>query len=340
MTEPSFQALADLARALHELQPDDDETRRAIAALLGIAAPPETAPAPVPVTPDRPLQIGDQGQGTDQDQVERREASPTVQTGSPPPLAFSAPSREIAAALTPDFTARQPPEWLSRARRLKTAGEPVAPPALEPLFLPRWTRAILSASLSRKRERGLDLEALVREVSHRRPVLRLPRRTVPTLARGVQVLLDRGERMLPFNADQAWLVEQIRTVAGRETVEVLSFDGFPGRGAGPGSRRLWKPYPENGAPRPGATVAVLTDLGLGSPAVGSRSSGPEEWLALAERLARAGSPLVAFVPYRPALWPAELRRALVLVHWDHRTGAGDVRRALGRVRQVVGGEVA
>lgn len=339
MTTSSFQALADLARALHELQPDDDETRRAIAALLGIAAPPEeAAPAPaVPLTPDRHIRVGDQGQGTDQ--VQRRQPPPPAETDDPPPGA-SAPSREIAALLTPDFTARRPPDWLSGAQRLKEAGEPVAPPALEPLLLPRWTRAILSASLSRKRERGLDLEALMREVANRRPVLRLPHRTIPTLARGAQVLLDRSERMLPFTADQAWLVEQIRTVAGREAVEVLSFDGFPGHGAGPGSRRLWKPYPEHGGPRRGATVAVLTDLGLGSPAVGSRSSGPEEWLALAERLARAGSPLVAFVPYRPALWPAELRRTMVLVHWDHRTGAGAVRRALGRVRQAVGGEVA
>jgi hypothetical protein len=337
MSAPSFRALADLARAQHVLQADG-ENLQAIAALLGIAAPPDAPPAPVPATPDRHVRVEDQGKGMDQ--VEQREAKTPEETRRPSPIPQSSPSEEIHAVLTPDFTARQPPEWLSKARRLETAGAPATPPVLEPLFLPRWTRAILSGSLSREGKGGLDLETLVKDVSQGRPILSLPRRTAPTLARGAQVLLDRGERMLPFTADQAWLAEQIRTVAGRETVEVLSFDGLPGRGAGPGSRRLWKPYPEHGAPRHGATVAVLTDLGLGAPAVGSRSGDPEEWLALAERLARSGSPLVAFVPYGPALWPAELRRAMVLVHWDRRTSAGDVRRALGMVRQVVGGAMA
>jgi hypothetical protein len=336
MTDPSFRALADLARAQHALQADG-ETLRAIAALLGIAAPPDAPPPPVPPAPDLPVRVEDPGKGTES--VER-ETVPRPEARSQPPIPQSGPLDEIAAVLAPDFTARQPPDWLSRAPRLEAAGAQSAPPPLEPLFLPHWTRAILSGSLSRKGEGGLALEALVREVSQRRPILRLPRRTAPTLARGAQVLVDRGERMLPFTADQEWLVEQIRTVAGRETVEVLSFDGFPGLGAGPGPRRLWKPYPEHAAPRRGAAVAVLTDLGLGSPAVGSRSGDPEEWAALAERLARAGSPLVAFVPYGPALWPAELRRSMVLVHWDRRTGTGDVRRALGMVRRVVGGETA
>ncbi|HEX3528609.1 MAG TPA: hypothetical protein VH988_16205 [Thermoanaerobaculia bacterium] len=141
--------------------------------------------------------------------------------------------------------------------------------------------------------------------------------------------------MLPFSADLAQLIEQIRTVAGRETVEVLSFDGFPGRGAGPHSRRHWRPYPDSGAPRPGAAVAIITDLGLGALAIGSRAASPADWLSLAHRLGRTGNPLVAFIPYGPARWPPELRRALTLLHWDHRTTAGDVRRALARARRVL-----
>src|SRR5215211_3508097 len=150
MSAPSFRALADLARAQHVLQADGEDLQ-AIAALLGIAgiaAPPDAPPAPVPVTPDRHIRIDDQGKATDQ--VKRRETAAPEKTSRPSPIPQSSPSEEIHAVLTPDFTARQPPEWLSKARRLETAGAPAAPPVLEPLFLPRWTRAILSGSLSRE----------------------------------------------------------------------------------------------------------------------------------------------------------------------------------------------
>jgi hypothetical protein len=247
--------------------------------------------------------------------------------------------REISAVLTPDHTARHIPDWLDRVLPLARPPAVLIPPPLpDSLFRPEWTRAILSGSLSRPRYGGLDLDLLVREVARRQPLLRLPRHPVPTLVHGVQVLVDRGERMLPFAADQERLVEQIRTVAGRESVEVLSFDGFPGRGAGVGSRRLWRPYPEHGAPRRGAVVAVLTDLGAGASVLGSRPGSPAEWLALTERLGRTGNPLVVFMPYQPELVPGDLRRAMTLLHWDRRTGAGDVRRALGRARRMQGAE--
>jgi len=333
MSDLSFRSLADLARACKTLRPDDDITRRNIAALLGIAAPLDVGPeaALQPAGRDRHIRVADQGRA----EVKAwEEPLPTT----PGPSLRNAPmpeGREIPAVLTPDPTAWHIPDWLDRVLPLaKPPAVPIPPPLPDSLFRPEWTRAILSGSLSRPGYGGLDLDILAREVARRQPLLRLPRLPVPTLVHGVQILVDRGERMLPFAVDQTQLVEQIRTVAGRESVEVLFFDGFPGHGAGVGSRRLWRPYPEDSAPRRGAVVAVLTDLGAGAPVLWSRSGGSAEWLELAQRLGRLGSPLVVFMPYRPELAPADLRRAMTLLHWDRRTGAGDVRRALGRARHL------
>jgi hypothetical protein len=335
MTPSQFAAIADLARAFATLRPDDDWTRRKIAALLGIAAPEEEKPAVQPPGTHRYVRVADAGRG--EDTVERREIRLPLSRGSAEIPVTERPP-ELASVLTPDYSARSLPAWLNHAQPLAgPAAEPLAPPDPDPLFEPRWTRAILSGALSTSGEGGLDLETLTSEVARRRPLLQLPRRVAPTLARGVQVLVDRGERMLPFSVDLVQLIEQIRTVAGRETVEVFAFDGLPSRGAGPRSRRHWRPYPDSGAPRPGAAVAVVTDLGLGSLAVGSRAAGPADWLSLAQRLGRTGNPLVAFVPYGPDHWPPELLRALTLVHWDHRTTAGDVRRALARGRRALEG---
>ena len=333
MNSSPFAALAALARVFAVLRPDDDRTRREIAGLLGIAAAEEDIPAVQPPGTHRHVRVTDEGRG--EDAVERREIRQPLSHSSAE-IPFTEPS-ELAAVLTPDYTvSRSLPAWMSDVRPLdEPMAGPVAPPDPDPLLEPRWTRAILSGALSTPGEGGFDLETLTSEVARRRPILQLPRRVAPTLARGVQVLVDRGERMLPFSADLAQLIEQIRTVAGRETVEVLSFDGFPDRGAGPRSRRHWRPYPDSGAPRPGAAVAVITDLGLGALAIGSRAAGPPDWLSLAHRLGRTGNPLVVFIPYGSARWPPELRRALTLLHWDHRTTAGDVRRALGHARRVL-----
>ncbi|HBL29161.1 MAG TPA: hypothetical protein DD490_20210 [Acidobacteria bacterium] len=318
-------SLAGLARAFDTLRPDDDRTRREIATLLGIAAAAEEVQVAQFLTPHLAAQIGNEERG--EDAAAPQTPPPVSQGGGEtiPPL----PAAELAMELTPDDTvAPRIPSWFQVQPLSRPAAEPVPPPGPDPLFEPRWTRAILIGALSTSGAGALDLETLTHKVAQRRPILGLPRKATPTLACGVQVLVDRGDRMLPFTTDLTQLTEQIRIVAGREAVEVFAFDGFPGRGAGPRSRRTWRPYPASGAPRSGAAVAVISDLGLGTPSVGSRGIGPADWISLARRLDRTGNPVVAFVPYGPDHWPPELRRTLTLVHWDHRTTAGDVRRSL------------
>jgi hypothetical protein len=335
---------ADLVRSLAVLRPRDEETLRALAALFGIEAPASAAAIAGSSGSPRTAAVAEGDRAEKGDAVHRRRAAaPAPAAAVPAPRAGDAPSGsamsrgEIAAMLTPDRTARHAPAWLETVVLLPEPHSFAEPPLPDPLLEPRWTRAILGGALATPFHDGpLDAQRLVSEAARGVPLCAIPRRVRPTLARGVQVLVDRGERMQPWSADQRQLVEQVRSVAGREQVEVLYFAGLPAWGAGPGSRLRWRGYHEHHAPRPGTVVVLLTDLGLGPFLAGSRSPGPAQWRHFALRAARAGSPLLVFVPYGEERWPAELRGCLHLLHWDRATTAQSVRRSIGRALSLPG----
>lgn len=322
--------LADLLSAFAVLRPQDDATRAAIARLLRI----EVAEV-LPVTtaePARHIRIDDEGRGRDEAEkrpMPRRE-TPPAPASVPEPTGDRA---ELSAVLKPDFTAsRRLPAWLEQVDPLPESSTGVEPavPVPDPLLEPRWTRAILSGTLATLSDTGpLDVPRLVRGVARNRPWRAVPRRPWPTLARGVQVLVDRSEAMLPFAADQDGLLEKLRAVVGRERLEVLRFER-PGDKAGAGPRRTWKSYFEHHRPRPATAVLALTDLGIGERRLGARPVRPEDWRIFAEELRRLGSPLVALVPYGKKRWPEGLGRALTILSWDRVTSARTVRRAIGR----------
>ena len=324
-------ALADLLRAFAKLSPEDDETRQAVAVLLGAE--------PLPAAPGgRPLEVVNRvTPPTTTGPVEPPPADPPTPTSDP---SEAEPVREeIAATLI--RAAQSRPDWLVTVDPFPEPTDGAAPPVPDPLLLPQWTRAILGGALATLAEWGpLDIERLALQTARGVLLLRLPRRPWPTLARGVQVLVDKSDRMLLFSTDQTRLVEQIRAVAGRENTEVLFFDGLPAWGAGAGSRRLWNGYYEHHVPKRGTTVVLLSDLGLGPFSTGSRLAGTADWRRFAERMGRSGCPVLAFVPCGAARWPAELRTALHLLHWDRSTSPRTVRSSIGRALRVPGKQSA
>lgn len=323
--------VADLVRALARLRPTDDEARRRIAVQLGfeVAEPPakveEEREAP-PTQTIRPASIKNQSQA----------GTPTLTSGPAPRAggqASSLPTSEVAATLSPDLaSARHPPGWLERIPPLpEPPAVPLPPPQPEPLLVPQWTRGVLSGALATFTGEGaIDLERVMREVARNVPLRRVPRRPLPSLAQGAQVLVDRSEAMMPFAADQAWLVAQLQAVVGRERLQVLRFEGCPSWGAGAGSKRRWKSYHEHHTPPRGVAVLLLTDLGLGGGGHGGRIPAVADWQDFTRRVRKAGCPPVAFVPYGPARWPPELQRGLPILHLDPATSARTVRRTVGR----------
>jgi hypothetical protein len=325
-------ALGDLVRAFGRLRPADAETRASIAALLGITVPepprePESASTPpLPTAPAQAPASSGAPRHEDTGTSRRPLVAPV-----PPDLP---PARPLAATLQPDRRVPlRPPAWLERTQVLPEApAVPAVPPAPEPLFDPRWTRGILGAAMMGLNAGvSIDVEHVVREVALGRPLRHLPRRPWPTFARGVQLLVDRGDAMLPFATDREWLIRRIRAVAGEENLEVLDFAGCPTRGVCPATGWQWTDYHPHHLPHPGASVVLISDLGIGRPpGMASRIATVAEWVDFAERVRRADCPLVAFVPYAPARWPTALQRRIHLVHWDRRTSVRIVRRLVGR----------
>lgn len=321
-TAPSF---PDLLTAIAQLQPSDDTTRRRIAELVGFTFP------EVVVAPQEPTGTGDQS-----------EPSPIV---TPPPVTRTTRTPISTPPSIPVASEEEPPSLLRRVgndRRRRdwsdveplpeSTGDTLPPPAIEPLFVPRWMRGIVSAAAATTAPRGpLDLAAIVRIISSGTTFRTIPRLPAPATARAFQLLVDSSEAMLPFTYDLAWTVERILAIAGRDRTRVLAFEVRGEFVAGSGARFEWTPYPETNAPLPGTAVILLSDLGIGR--VPFRPwLPPERWVALVRALQKRDANVVAFVPYPPHRWPRQLRDVLPIVQWDPKTTARAVRRVVGRLR--------
>ena len=354
MRPPSDVFLGDLALAAGRLGLRTPRELRLAAELLGLApgsAPPlAEAPAREPrrrtpgAGPRPPLAAlppellpGKAPATADPAQAEARPGDRAGEARALPCAAWTAPDASPT---------ERAPSWLGELPPLPVGGETERVPGLElePLLLPRWTRALLFAALATLRPEGApDLERITAELARLRPLARLPREPWPTLSRGVQVLVDKGEAMAPFGADQARLAREIRRLASRGLCRVLRFAGCPRLGrderepgaplveAGPGGRETWTAYVP---PPAGTTVVLLTDLGIGRATGGGERTGEAVWLAFLRSLRAAGCPAVALVPYPRERWPARLARAVPILYWDRRTSVATVRRAVGRGHRV------
>jgi hypothetical protein len=319
--------LGDLVRAVCALGLDD-EGARAAADLLGLAAQGgddelarrEVAVVerrrPVPTEPEPPDRTADEPD------------APAPPAGSPEDQGESWSRDEfVLEPLDPAPPTAIP--WLS-VPPLPPAPLPARarPREIEPLLVPAWMRNLLAALVATSRAAGaIDIDALVSRVSHGYPIDRIPRRVIASVRAGAQILVDRGESMMPYRRDADPLIARLEQVLGAERIQRWRFDGIPDL-VFTSSKLRQRPY----APPPAGTpVVVLSDLGirdLRELRVGRAAA----WLAFARRVRAAGCPLVALAPYPARDWPPALARAIPIVSWDRATTVGDVRRALRRGR--------
>jgi hypothetical protein len=305
--------LADWLRAVAALRPSGDEEISAIARVLGLqvkgghrTVPAAPRRAPSPATPVEP-----------------------GAARSDEPVSESKPRRRLESVLVPQHASRNPaPQWLATARSLESPTPAHIRPSipLEPLFPARTVRAILSGAMATPSEAGpLDMTQVIERLSRAEVILEIPRVTIPTLVRGVQLLIDRGDGMQPFSADQTALRSALASVVGRDRTEVLYFDSVPSWGAGTGPKDDW---PDYRTPPRGTPVVVLTDLGISQPPGVAGLAGVADWRAFAQVVARAGCPLLALVPYPSRRWPAALLKSITIIQWDRATTASVVRRSI------------
>jgi hypothetical protein len=224
-------------------------------------------------------------------------------------------------------SAQGAPSWTHTAPSLELSSEPEPLPPLEPLLTPRWARGVLTTLLALEVDEGpLDVERVIERLVRREPMHRMPRESLRTLRRGVQVLLDRSEAMELFSRDQAHLIERLETVMGRSRMEVLDFIGCPSRGASTGPRPPLRHLPAYQPPAGNVPLLLVTDLGIGA---SIDSAGEEEWLQFVHEMHRRGHSLFALVPHPPERWPRRLlgHGRVRIVPWDRPTTAGTVRAA-------------
>ncbi|MFF3871943.1 hypothetical protein [Streptomyces sp. NPDC001978] len=306
--------LGDVARALKVARNDSEQAQ--VLQLLGFAAPvaPHSSPGPAPQR--SPVSHTEaESQGPVQEPVTRpddeQQATDAIEDG-----------HESANVLA-ELPLLQPVRT-EAVGVLSAPAEPLAPPTPDraplphlPLLTPGWANALVRALLSQQVSEGpVDIPALIDTLAHGRPVARLPRRRVPTLRFGVQVLVDRGTAMQPFRRDQDQLVGQIRSVVGAGLVEVGYFSDLPQRGTGPGARRTRTAYTP---PESGRRILLLSDLGIGGPPDAYHRGTRAEWEEFIGLVTRAGCSVVALSPYPPGRWPQWMTRLLPVVSWDRTT---------------------
>ncbi|HEV7681693.1 MAG TPA: hypothetical protein VGO68_06200 [Pyrinomonadaceae bacterium] len=312
--------LGDLVRAIRNLQVSDFPTQQVIAEMLGLELS-----APIsPLTPETPSET-------------------TAPAATPPPAKPPVIPLESQPVATPvddsipialDHSRSEKGEWISDVQPLpafQADNQRYASPPLEPLLLPQWTRGILVAALATTTDDGLpDLEKVTQILARGDAIKELPTLSSPTLRRGIQLLVDKSQAMMPFAQDQVWLQKEILKVAGNDRVPVKRFLGSPLRGAGAGR----VPLPAYAPPLPGTPVVLLTDLGICQPMLTDDWADTSEWLKFSDLVRHAHCPLIAFVPYGPSRWPKKLARAMTIIQWDRRTTAATVRSVIGRGLEV------
>jgi RNA polymerase sigma factor (sigma-70 family) len=281
--------LADLADAFLHLKPDKD-ARLAIGRALGIESVDATK--------------GWEGEAElpkwTQPTEEPRETRSGQDPAQTPP---SADSKLTITVLRTPARRDSIPEIVRRATPLPISRE-MLHPAPAPLLRPRQCRAFIQDHVGQfVPSEGIDVDAAVEELA-RLHLRDFPRRLRRSFRRGVIAVFDRGPGMDPFREDVAQMRNAVRRCVGPHLVATRDVSLSPLQS---NVTRM---------ARPGATVLLVSDLGIGG-LRGTRRSWPEGWLALSSELRRAGLRVVAVVPYGARRWPRH--SGIEIAHWDEST---------------------
>ncbi len=239
------------------------------------------------------------------------------------------PAAEAASVVFSGSAAAAVPFWRLEKRDFLTPEKPAprAEGALARVELPprrtrttplaRWNALVphLRAECSELAEgNSPDIDATVQLLERGGLLHRLPRQRRRRWGERVQIIIDRSERLTPFfddqDADPHSVAARLALLFPRHAVEQVTFVGGAEMLCATDRRRQTIEYR---LPEPGTLVVVLGDLGCLA-----RDPGPVValWIALGQRLRRAGCRATALTPCSPAYWRRELMHNWRLVAWD------------------------
>lgn len=295
-------SLADLIRALHTLEPNKDSLEY-VASMLGFELDKKILkPLPEPDEPPKPLPHHE-SIISEKPKVTRN-------------ILANVSMHTVEENELTKFSLPKMPKPLK-----DNSGENEPLPEYHPLFIPIWTRAIITKLLSIEVDEGLpDIQKLIKIISENQPLRQIPRKAYPTLRRGVQVLIDIGPGLLPYMCDQVSLLKQLKHIVGTDRIEVWDFIGTPLKYS-VFSDELIHSYQ---LPSPGTPILMLTDLGIAIPSFATENTSVDEWIEFAQHVHEAGCPLLALIPYNSTRWPNALKDQMIIVQWDRETTVSTV----------------
>lgn len=317
--------IGDVIGAWRALGAHTPEEKRLIAQALGFQWTGAEEGTPLPIAGSRDAHAGESPAPASSAPIvelpdSSEDWSPAAPALEPMPLSMSV-SRRAAGGQT--MSGRiQPGEPLERERPEHVT----ARPPHDPLFRPGWARAILGTACATRVDDGpVDVERLVHALASCQPIATLPRASLLSLRRGMQLLVDRADSLTPFWRDIRDLVVRLRAVVGRDRSQVLYFAGAPQLGAGPGGRSTWRPPPA--PPSAGTPVILITDFGAARRDAGQPRVSEAVWLAFLAHVRACGCPVVAFSPYPIERWPAAVVKQVHAIWWDRSTTVTSALRA-------------
>ena len=182
---------------------------------------------------------------------------------------------------------------------------------------PRWTPIAEWSSLvprlraeltEQARSSRIDVGDVVRRLAQGEWMTRIPTESVRRWGVGLQVILDRSERLVPFFDDQDWFLEKLKRLVPPASIEVGIYNEAWG------AIRLAKRQTQTGEyrfPSAGTSIIVLSDLGALSE---SRVSA--NWTKWAATLADGNHHALAVVPCSPRRVSSQLRSLLHVIPWQ------------------------
>jgi hypothetical protein len=174
----------------------------------------------------------------------------------------------------------------------------------------------------------IDMARLVETLAGGRPLTELPRERIRSLGRGIELLVDRGDNLMPFTRDVRDLQRQLQLVVGHDRTRIQHFDGCPTLGCGPGARSTWTPRYE---PPPAETpIVVITDFGMARGSAARTAASQDTWLNFFRMAQSTRCPVIVFAPYPLSRWPRALSKAVRAIPWDRSTTVSLAHQAVRR----------
>lgn len=316
--------LGDWVRVLRKLKPADELSRARVVGLLGFKwQAREKTMNPISPSLSKTALI------RDKEEVASQSGPSNPSSQDKPPMDRSnTKSQAVTDLLTPLAVSQVATRKLHNPWKAIKPIEEVTERHLrgalpyEPLFKNSWSRSILAAVVARQQPiGGVDTEQLVGMVAKGVAIQRIPQLSVRTLTKGVQLLIDNGVAMEPFQRDLMQLVRSLNAVVGASRVEEVHFSNCPTRGCFESQGVGIIPY---SLPGPGTPVLVLSDLGIGGPTLHGHRSSALEWTRLARQLENQGSSLIVLIPYPRSRWDKRLTQSIIHVPWDRSTSLSRV----------------